>query len=62
MHMGTMGQQQTVLMQPAQVTGIAELLVPWIQLAELQLKNAGVTLKDQAMAQNLIFFEDRERA
>ncbi len=61
MHMGTTGQQQTVLMQPTQETRIAELPVPWIQPLELHLKNAGVALKDLAMAQNLIFFGEREQ-
>ncbi len=61
MHMGTMGQMQMVLMQPAQATGIAEPLVPWILPSELHLKNAGVALKDQVMAQNLLFFGERKQ-
>ncbi len=60
-HTGRMGQTQTVLMQPAQVTGIAEPPVLQIQPSELHLRNAGVVLKDQAMAQNLLFFMERER-
>ncbi len=48
-------------MQPAQPTGIAELLVPQIQVDELHLRNAGVSLSDQAMAQNLIYFVQREQ-
>ncbi len=35
--------------------------MPWIQLEELRLRNAGITLKDQAMAQNLIYFTQREK-
>ncbi len=58
---GRMGETQMVLMQPAQATGIAELPVPQILPSELRLKNAGVALKDQAMAQNLLFFGERER-
>ncbi len=48
-------------MQPAQPTGIAELLVPWIQADELCVRNAGVSLKDQTMAQNLIYFMQQEQ-
>ncbi len=59
-HTGTMGQMQTVLMQPTQATRIIELPVPWIQLSELHLKDTGVMLKDQVMAQNLLFFGERE--
>ncbi len=55
-----LGQQQTVLMQPVQTSGIDELLALQIQPSELCLRNAGVTLKDQAMAQNLIYFVERE--
>ncbi len=58
---GAHGQQQTVLMQPALASGIAALLVPQIQPSELHLKNAGTMLKDQTMAQNLIFFGERAR-
>ncbi len=61
MHTRRMGQTQMVLTQPAQATGIAEPPVPQILPLELRLKNAGVVLKDQAMAQNLIFFGERER-
>ncbi len=50
-----------VLMQPAQATGIVKLPVPWIQLEELCLRNARVPLKDQAQAQNLIYFAEREK-
>ncbi len=61
MHTGRMGETQMVLTLPAQVTGIAQLLMPRIQLEELHLRNAGVALKDQAMAQNLILFMEREK-
>ncbi len=60
--MGMHGQQQMVLMQPTQATGIAEPPIPWILPSELCLRNAGTTLKDQAMAQNLIYFRERESA
>ncbi len=60
-HTGRMGQTQTVLMQPAQASGIDEQPVPQILPSELHLKNAGVALKDQAMDQNLIFFGEREQ-
>ncbi len=56
---GVLGQPQMVLTQPTQVSGIIELPVPWIQLSELCLRNAGTMLKDQVMAQNLIFFGER---
>ncbi len=35
--------------------------MPWIQPEELHLRNAGIALKDQAQAQNLIFFMEREK-
>ncbi len=60
MHTGMMGEIQTVLMQPVQAIGIAEPPVLRILPSELHLKNAGVALKDQAMAKNLIFFGERE--
>ncbi len=59
-HTGRMGQTQTVLMQPVQATGITEPPVPQILPSELRLKNARVKLKDQAVAQNLLFFGERE--
>ncbi len=55
---GAHGQQQMVLMQPVQASRIA---APQIQPSELRLRNAGTTLKDQVMAQNLIYFGERER-
>ncbi len=51
MHTGRMGETQMVLMQPAQATEIAEPPMPWIQLEELHLRNAGVALKDQLISQ-----------
>ncbi len=62
MHTGRMGKTQMVLMQPVQATGIAELLMLRSQPEELHLRNAGVALKDQVMAQNLIFFMERKEA
>ncbi len=56
---GVHGQQMSVLMQPVQASGITALAVLQIQLQELCLKNAGTMLKDQALAQNLIFFGER---
>ncbi len=61
MHTRRMGKTQMVLVQPAQATGIVEPPVPWIQLEELRLRNASVTLKDQVRAQNLVFFVEREK-
>ncbi len=58
---GAHGQQMMVLTQPTQASRIAAPAVPWIQLSELHLKNDGTMLKDQAMAQNLIYFGGRER-
>ncbi len=58
---GTHGQQMSVLMQPVYASGITTPAVPWIQPRELHLKNAGTMQKDQAMAQNLIFFRERDR-
>ncbi len=58
---GMHGQQMSVLMQPVQASRITTLAVPQIQPLELHLKNAGTMLKDQAMAQNLIFFGERDR-
>ncbi len=58
---GPEGQRLSVLMQPAQASGIAALPVPQIQPQELHLRNAGATLRDQAMVQNLIVFGERER-
>ncbi len=58
---GAHDQQMMVLMQPMQAPRIATLPVPQIQSLELRLKNAGTMLKDQAMAQNLIYFGERER-
>ncbi len=58
---GMHGQETSFLMQPAHASGITAPVVPWIQLQELCLKNAGTTLMDQALAQNLIFFRERER-
>ncbi len=56
---GQLGMAQAVLMQPVQVTGIVEPPMPWIRPDELRLRNAGVSLKEQAMAQNLIYFVQR---
>ncbi len=61
MQYGQLGMAQAVLTQPAQATGIAEPPMLWTQLEELHLKNAGVSLKEQAMAQNLIYFMQREQ-
>ncbi len=58
---GVQGQRLSVLMQPVHASGIVTLVVPRIQLQELCLKNAGTRLKDQALAQNLIIFGERER-
>ncbi len=58
---GLMGTTRVVLMQPAQLTGIAKPLMPWIQVDELHLRNAGVSLREQAMAQNLIYFMQWEQ-
>ncbi len=55
-----LSQQMSMLMQPAQASRIAALPVPQIQPQELHLKNAGTALSDQAMAQNLIIFGERE--
>ncbi len=60
-HVGRLGETQVVLTQPAWATGIVEPPMPRIQPEELHLRNAGVALKDQAMAQNLIFFVEREK-
>ncbi len=48
-------------MQPAQPTGIAEPLVPRIQGDELCVRNARVSLSDQAKVQNLIYFVEQEK-
>ncbi len=51
---------QTVLTQPAQVTGIVQPTMPLIQLEELHLRNAEIALKDQAQTQNRISFAERD--
>ncbi len=56
-----LGQTLPVLMQPAQASGITTQAVPRIQAQELCLKNAGARLRDQALAQNLINFSQREK-
>ncbi len=58
---GVHGQHMSVLMQPVQASMITVPAVPQIQPQELCLKNVRTTLKDQALAQNLIFFGERER-
>ncbi len=60
-HGGLLGMSRAVLMQPTQPTGIAELLVLRIQADELRVQNAEVSLSDQAMAQNLIYFVQWEQ-
>ncbi len=55
------GQRLLELMQPAQASRITAPAVARIQLQELCLNNARTMLKDQALAQNLIFFGERER-
>ncbi len=60
-HSRLLGMTWAVLMQPAQLTRIAEPLVLQIQADELRLRNAGVNLRDQAMAQNLVYFMQREQ-
>ncbi len=57
---GAHGQQMSVLVQPAQTSGIAAPAVLQVQPQELHLKNARTMLKDQALAQSLIFFGERE--
>ncbi len=58
---GLLGTSRAMLTQPAQPTGIAELLVPWIRADELHLRNAGVSLREHAMAQNRIYFVQWEQ-
>ncbi len=60
-HTGKMGETQMVLTQPAQATRIVEPPMPRIQPEELRLRNASVALKDQARAQNLVFFVEKEK-
>ncbi len=43
---GVLGMTRAVLMQPAQLTGITEPLVPRIQADELRVRNAGVSLSE----------------
>ncbi len=58
---GAQDQKLPVLMQPVQASGIITPAVPWIQPQVQRLENAGTRLKDQALAQNLIIFRERER-
>ncbi len=53
-----LGMMRAVLMQPTQPSGINELRVPRIQGDELRMRNAGVSLIDQARVQNLKYFSE----
>ncbi len=59
---GDQGQKLPVLLQPVQASErAADEEVPTIQLQELCLRNAGPRIRDQALAQNLIIFNKREK-
>ncbi len=60
--MGTQGQKLPALLQPVQASEMdTHEEVPRIQLEELHLKNAGWRIRDQALAQNLIVFNQQEK-
>ncbi|MCP4539093.1 MAG: hypothetical protein GY832_18310, partial [Chloroflexi bacterium] len=55
------GTTQVVLQQPVQPTGNNEPRVPQIQDDELRVRNAGANLRDQARAQNVTYFLERDK-
>ncbi len=58
---GIAGMTRVVLTQPARPSGIDEPRVPRIQEDELCMRNARVSLSDQARVQNIKYFSEQDK-